>query len=449
MKYEKWSLGYWLLKQYVRFASWIILNRTIITGREKIPANKPIVFAPNHQNALSDPMAVLLNTGYQPVWLARADIFGKNKAIDTILKFLKIIPVYRLRDGKENLDKNQETFAISVKVLENNSALALFPEAAHTSKRQMIPHKKAVPRIVFMAEELTGNRLDIQIIPAGIYYSHYWKFNHSIIINFGDPIPVAEYLKIYQQNPNAATISLKSKIHDAILPLTLNINSKKHYNAFEYIRIMYGNHFMKRKNIKPSVLNQFHSDRELIDLLDSLEKKNPQKAEKVSCAAIELYHTINNNGLRPWLFDMNLNHYGKLMLNVMFLLLGFPLFLYGFALNAIPFFLIDRLVQKKIKDQSFWSSFFLVAGIILFPIYYFILFLFILPLTIPLWIKLVSIATLPFAGKLAFKWYLLMRKTTGILRYLKIKQFDKNRFCEIIASKNSFFDELDKVLGVN
>ncbi len=116
MKYEKWSVGYWLFKEYVQFADWLIHKKIIVTGKEKIPKNKPIVFAPNHQNALSDPMAILLHTRFQPVWLARADIF-KTKTITAILRFLKIMPVYRLRDGKENLAKNDETFADSIKVL--------------------------------------------------------------------------------------------------------------------------------------------------------------------------------------------------------------------------------------------------------------------------------------------------------------------------------------------
>jgi len=172
MKYEKWSFGYWVLKKYIQFADWLIYNKVIVTGLEKIPKNKPIIFAPNHQNALSDPMAILLNTRFQPVWLARADIF-KNKTAAAILKFLKIMPVYRMRDGKENLTKNDETFSDSVKVLENNFALGLFPEAAHSGKRQMLTHKKAVSRIVFMAIEKAQNNIDIQIVPTGIYYSSY------------------------------------------------------------------------------------------------------------------------------------------------------------------------------------------------------------------------------------------------------------------------------------
>ena len=91
MKYEKWSFGYYLLKKYVQFVDWLIYRKVIINGIDKIPKNKPIVFAPNHQNALSDPLAILLHTKFQPVWLARADIF-KKKVVITILRFLKIMP---------------------------------------------------------------------------------------------------------------------------------------------------------------------------------------------------------------------------------------------------------------------------------------------------------------------------------------------------------------------
>ena len=36
MKYETWSLGYWFLKQYMRFANWLILKKTVVTGKDKI-----------------------------------------------------------------------------------------------------------------------------------------------------------------------------------------------------------------------------------------------------------------------------------------------------------------------------------------------------------------------------------------------------------------------------
>lgn len=449
MKYETWSLGYWFLKQYMRFANWLILKKTVVTGKDKIPANKPIVFAPNHQNALNDPMAVLLNTRYQPVWLARADIFGKYKAIDIILRFMKIIPVYRLRDGRENLEKNTETFSASIKVLENNSALALFPEAAHTFRNQMMPHKKAVPRIVFMAEEQSGNKLDIQIIPTGIYYSHFWKYNRTLIVNFGAPIRVNDYMEAYRRNPNAAIMALKTKIHDAILPLIINIKSKQFYEDFERIREMYGRHFLTRQNKKFSPVNLFNSDQLLVCQLDKMEAKNYALTEQLVGEANNLYKQIRSLGLRTWLIYENEIHAWKTAINIFLLLTRLPLFIFGFLVNAVPFFVIDRFVRFKIKDKSFWSSFFLVGGIIIFPLFYIILFLsfsWMIPL---FWQKIAFVISLPFSGKLAFKWYIFFRKTVGTYRLLRLKWHKPGKFNDLIETKNRLFNQLDTVLPSN
>jgi 1-acyl-sn-glycerol-3-phosphate acyltransferase len=448
MKYEKWSLGYWVLKQYIKFADWLIHKKTIITGKEKIPHNKPIVFAPNHQNALSDPMAVLLHTHFQPVWLARADIFGKSKVVDAILKFLKIMPVYRLRDGKENLEKNELTFASSIKVLEHNFALALFPEAAHSAKRQMLVHKKAVPRIVFMAEEKTNNQLDIQIVPTGIYYSHYWKFNRTVIVNFGEPVPASDFLVSYSQNPNATVIALKNKIHDAILPLAINIKSKKYYEEFERIRETYGKQFLKRQNKKYSELNLFKSDQLLTHKLDELEATQPKETEQLAIEVNDFYQMIKNLGLRSWLITENQNHIGRLFLNALILVIGFPIFLYGFLFNAIPFFLIDRIIRKKVKDKSFWSTFFLVAGIVLFPVFYLLELLAIAWFIPGFWLKIAFLVSLPFAGKIAFKWYILLRKINGRCRLFQLKWFKKAKYNQLVTKKEEFFTKLDKLISL-
>lgn len=446
MRYEKWSLGYWLLKQYIKFADWLIHKRIIVAGKEKIAQNKPIVFAPNHQNALSDPLAVLLYTRFQPVWLARADIFGKSKAVDVLLKFMKIMPVYRLRDGKENLEKNEQTFADSIKVLEHNFALALFPEAAHSGKRQMLVHKKAVPRIVFMAEEKTNNQLDIQIVPTGIYYSHYWKFNRTVIVNFGDPIPVKSFMKTYAESPNTAVIDLKNKIYDAILPLTINIKSKKYYEEFERIREIYGNHFLNRQQLKATAQNLFYSGQKLAERLDELEVTQPEETQKLAEEVKNYAQLLKKLKLRNWLVDNAENHTGIIFLHSVILLAGLPLFLFGFIFNAIPFFLIDRVIRKKVKDKSFWSTFFLVAGIVLFPVLYLLELLAVVWFIPGFWLNIAFLVSLPFTGKIAFKWYILCRKTMGRCHFIWLRRFKKSSYHQLLTEQRKLFEKLDQLI---
>lgn len=445
MKYEKWSPGYWCLKQYIRSVNWIIHKKVLIVGEKNIPKNKPILFAPNHQNALSDPMAILLHTKFQPVWLARADIF-KPGLITLILRFLKIMPVYRLRDGKDQLAKNDKTFADSIKVLKNNFPLALFPEAAHSGKRQMLAHKKAVPRIVFLAEEKAENNLDIHIVPTGIYYSSYWKFNRSVIVNFGKPIRVNEFLDQYNERPNVATLQLRDALYRGIEPLTININSKTHYDDFELIRKIYGPAFLKKSELKNKLLNRFKSDQKLVNKLDQLETNKPEKTETI-CRETNAYNKlVRKHQLRSWLVEDPKNNFLMIAANKLLLIVGLPVFLLGFLFNALPFFTVDSLVRKKVKDQAFWSSFWLVLGFSLFPVVYLFEMWAVSSFLPGVWVKLLFLISLPIAGKLAFRWYILLLKTIGRGRLFLMKLFNTKTWLTIKNKQESLFKQLDHLL---
>lgn len=446
MSYEKWSFRYNLLKQYVRFVDWVIHQRILIQGKENIPGNKPLVFAPNHQNALSDPMAVLLNVKHQLVWLARADIFGKSKMVDGILRFMKIMPVYRMRDGMDSLGKNETTFNTSIRVLQNNAALALFPEAAHTFKRQIKTHKKAIPRIVFMAEERTGGELDIHIIPTGIHYSHYWKFNRTLIINFGTPIRVKPFYEDYLNDQQGAIRRLREALQEATLPLIVNFKSEKHYNDFERIRKIYGERFLQRSGLPFSRLNLFNSDRQLANRLDQLEEEKPQETEQFVETARTYGQLLKKHRLKSRLLLNDFNYLPRLLGQALLLTAGFPIFLFGLLFNGLPFFSIDWFVRTKIKDRAFWSSVILVLALILFPLFY-LLELWAVAPWIPGWWRLVFVASLPFAGKLAFNWYILWRKAMGTLRVLRIKWFRKDLWKTLMQHKQELFKQLDGLLS--
>lgn len=447
MKYEKWSLGYWMLKQYIIFIDWIIYTRKVIVGKNKIPKNKPIVFAPNHQNALSDPMAVLLNTRFQPVWLARADIFKKG-IVTAILRFLKIMPVYRMRDGKENLLKNEKTFADSVKILENNFALALFPEAAHNPKRQMLSHKKAVPRIVFMAAERSDYKLDIQIIPTGIYYSSYWKFNRSLLVNFGEPIQVNDFIHGFKQNQNVAAMQLRDHLEKAISELIINIKSKKYYSDFEDITKSYRFHFLNRLSKKATFKNQFLAHKILAEKLDNLEQENENGLKKVIQMNKNYLGFIKKLKLRCWLVHNPEFNAFITVVNKIILLFGFPVFLLGAICNAPPFLLIDGIVRKKVKDRSFWSTFFLVPALVLFPVYYLLVFFAAQGFLPEFWMKIAFLIFMPFSGKIAFKWFIFLRKTTGRIRLLFLFLLNKKKYKALMNQKKILYAQLDELISL-
>jgi len=127
------------------------------------------------------------------------------------------------------------------------------------------------------------------------------------------------------------------------------------------------------------------------------------------------------------------------------LLITLPVFAFGFLFNAIPFFAIDSIVRKKIKDFAFWSSFALVLGFTFFPIVY-LIETWAISGWLPLWWhKVLFFLSLPFVGKLAFRWYILLLKTIGRARLFILKAFRKQVWQTLIKQQEQLFDELNKL----
>ena len=119
------SWGYDFVRNvFVRPELYFFYRKIDVIGAKNVPDTGPVIFTPNHQNALMDALMVLCTRNRQPVFIARADIF-KKPLIIAILHFLRILPVYRKRDGGNSSDNNQETFDMILKVLHSRQAVGI------------------------------------------------------------------------------------------------------------------------------------------------------------------------------------------------------------------------------------------------------------------------------------------------------------------------------------
>lgn len=401
---KNWSLGYEIIRTYVRFALWLTHKRITVTGQHLLPDGKPIIFAANHQNALMDPLAVACTNRFQTMWLARADIF-KSKTASSFLKYLKLLPVYRIRDGKDNLSNNEQIFAQVARLLEDKETVALFPEAAHSGRRQMLPHKKAIPRIALEAEAKNNFTLDLQIVPVGIYYDHYWAFNRSLIIEYGEPISIDKYRDEYLENPQKAMLSLRDEIYNRIVPLTLQLNSDNYYQEYEDLRLMAGktysntHFFSKNKH-----LQLLYAQKELVGKLEQLEIAQPEEFGELIKKSAKYFNTIRETNLSDRQIEKLTNaNWAILFGKFLTALISLPLFLAGFIFNVLPFAIPRTILRRRVKDITFLSTFNFAAGLVVFPIFYLIEATVVLALTDSWLIAIVAFLIMPFAGKLAFQ----------------------------------------------
>jgi len=435
---RNWSLGYEIIRTYVRFAFWLSHKKIVVTGRQHIPKRKPIIFAPNHQNALMDPLALACTNPYQTIWLARADIF-KSRIVRSILKYLKLIPIYRIRDGKENLSNNEHVFSKVTQLLENKQTIALFPEAAHSGKRQMLPHKKAIPRMALQAEEQNNFNLDLQIIPVGIYYSHYWNFNRTIIVNYGRPIGVDHYKEDFAENPQKAMINLRDEIYNRLAPLTIQIDSNTYYRGYENICSLTVMAYSKLRYFnKNSALQYFYAERELIGKIDHLENTQPELFEELIDKTTKYFKEISLYGLT----DEQVNKAGearwlKLFTRLLGALLSLPLFIFGCIFNALPFFIPRIIIPRKVKDTAFLSTFQFVIGLIVFPLFYLLSAFLLYILTDSVLISVITLVLMPFGGKIAFHFLSIYRDILLDLKFQLGNKVTKNRIHQLLNHRDN------------
>ena len=185
---------YTFLRHYVDTCTLASYRRMRVRGN--IPEEKAVLICPNHTNTLMDALVVLRSRKAPTVFGARADIFSQP-AVARIMRFLKILPIVRRRDGIRNVLRNYETMEEVQDVLANNTPFCMFPEGHHTPGRELQPLQKGVARMAFQSAALRPT----QVVPVGINYSDFYRYRGSCELVYGDPIDVNAFLAANQDQP--------------------------------------------------------------------------------------------------------------------------------------------------------------------------------------------------------------------------------------------------------
>ncbi len=415
-KIGEWSWGYDAFRTYVSRAFRKYYRHYVITGKENVPLNEPVLFTVNHQNALMDALAILLNIKRQPVFLARQDIF-KGKRVINLLTFMKILPVYRMRDGASSLKKNEKIFSLLSAVLKNNGAGGIMPEGNHGHQRKLRVFGKGAFRIGFQAQQTIGNERSVLFVPVGLDFKHYQNFRTDLLINFGKPIRILDYMPAYDEDPVDATNRLRDDLRKGMSEVMVDIQSKNFYDAIQDSREILVSHKVANAEMKKSDLYaHFKQEKIMVRALELAEEDDPDFMNRYAEKLNEFKKQVKESRLRTWLFQRESYSYGKIFLQCFSLILALPVFLFGWLHNIIPY-LIPVFYTKKVKDPQFHSSFKFVLAIFLFPVFYLIIFALSFLFLPAWWLSLIYLLLMPICGYLAFKYYIATKKVFGKIRY--------------------------------
>jgi hypothetical protein len=334
------------------------------------------------------------------------------------------MPAFRMRDGMENLGKNNEIFERCVEVLHHNKALGIMPEGNQGEERKLRPFSKGIFRIAFAAQQKYGLQPAVKIIPVGIDIGDFVKFGKHIIINIGKPIEVSDYIKDFTENSAAATNNIRDRLSSDLSNLTLDLATDIHYQCFETAVDVANTSVLNTLNLPNKTVYRFVARQKTANKLLDLEINAPDKIEELELYCAQYSESLQKMNLKTWTLEQKPYKLKDLIVDGLLLLGTSTIFIYGFLLNVLPF-MLPVLLRKALKVEfvGFHRSIQFVFGIIFtFPIFYLLqTLMFCLVFNAPFWLAICFFGSQFLFGKWAFQWYREAKKFSAKIRYRKLE----------------------------
>ena len=370
-KVQDYDPVYSFLRHYVDLALKLSYRTIKYVGRERLPKDGAIIFAPNHTNALMDAMVILAMDHRPKVYVARADIF-RDARIAKVLKFLKIMPIMRMRDGMEEVRKNNETIERAVDVLRDKVPFCIFPEGTHQAKYSSLPLSKGIFRIAFQAQEMMPD-MPLYIVPVGLRYGNFFRFRSTVRVQFGEPINVGKFVAENSEYTPAEQMNmLKDLLDERMKKSIFYIPNDENYDAVYEIcaavvktRVRGFRSDAKLRKLR-GLDAHFEANNMTVRHLDELKQSNPERYAEL----IALGHRASQlrRSRRISLSSVSVKHniFSRVVRILIFILL-IPYWLPA-SILTLPISGVCQLLLRKIKDYAFHNSVRYVINLVMWPI---------------------------------------------------------------------------------
>ncbi len=405
-------MTYRILRFLTRFLLMAYYRKIYISGADRIPADKPVLLACNHPNSFMDAivMAVLLERPLH--FLTRSDMFN-TPLKQWVLAKIKMIPIYRLKEGAENLHKNKDTFERCYQILQQGGMVLIFSEGACVHEKRLRPLKKGTARLAFGAEDANNGQLDIQVIPVGINYTYPTLFRKEIMIGIAPAVELNDLLAEYRENPAKAINIFNDRLSDG---LRLNIieQQKGSETLCEQLLVLDRSHDPNFENyywLSPSH-NRLYAEKTTASKLNELYIQQPEQFNTLAENARTYFGQLQKHNLH----DRDIATPPKnLSRNIVLMFVGLPVFITGYLLNYLPAGLASYIACTKVRRIEFFSSVRMSAGFFIYLLYY--VFIILITATLSSRTGALLAVIIPVSGYLALLYRDLYVKAKSAYRY--------------------------------
>ncbi len=431
-----------LIVALLRFALRIYFKRIEVAGLENVPLDTPVIFVLNHPNALVDPVFLLCLAPRKVSFLAKAPLF-RMPVIGYLVRTLDSLPVYRRQDEGEDVSKNQETFIAARKLLARGGTIGICPEGVSHNAPGLQPIKTGAARISLAAIS-TGEVDQLEIVPAGLYYTAKTRFRSSALLYFGKPIQVQPVvLDADGTPPRQEARDLSARIAQALRAVILDAQHEEALHSIARAERIFSAEASEGTN--ESLASELQLQQRFVRAYAVLEQNQPERLRKLEVRMIRFEEELRQAGVDPDEFSPP-SSTGAVFTQLATRAILFGLMMGPAALGMIvhyPAYRLGGYLATKLSRNSedVISTIKIISAMLLFPLTWLVLAA-VCYLFFGFLAALVSLLLLPVCGYVAILFLEELDRSLGGLRALAFFLVRRRFFVRLLAERKAIRDEI-------
>ncbi|MCW3070437.1 MAG: hypothetical protein JWO44_327 [Bacteroidetes bacterium] len=363
---------YGILKLLMQGTTRVFFRSITIKNKEAIPASGPVIILANHPSTFMDPIVVASVINRKVFFLGKGELF-RGAFAKWLLPKMNIIPVYRKQDDPTQMNKNADTFKKCFEHLENGGAILIFPEGVSITERKLKPVKTGAARIALGAEARNDFKLGVKVVNIGLNYADPHKFNRDLFINIEQPLEALNYAAGFSKDEFAAAEELTEDIRKQLESLVISIQDSKTDELVKDIETLYKYNLRKARGISgKDSESEFAITQNIVKAVNYYSETEPAFVEAMRSRTRNYLESLKELDIEDEDISRNRSNASFIGTNIralLFLVLGFPVYLYGLINNYIPFEIPGLLAGKIAKSKDFRGAIGMVLGMFTFLIF--------------------------------------------------------------------------------